>query len=299
MGELGDVVSCLFPTTATLYRRSGFEIGGTQTRTTYAAHLLRALGTACSGRASGTGGSSVRPARPDDAQHLHALARGAQTRHGASGPMVPTAQTFRGMLERGELISYVLDDGFVVYDLSDGAVTVEHLVAGSPESAATLWGLVGSGSSAAPTVHTYLDPRDPVSLALGGMQATEVRQTPWMARVIDLAAAFAGRGFSAHTTAGAELVVDDAEAPSNSGRWSLTVSGGRGSAERVDTDARAERTRAGEGALHVGARGLSALWCGWSVSRLRQAGLATGGSAECDAALDAVFAATPYITEYF
>src|SRR6476469_8297814 len=91
MGELGDVVSCLFPTTATLYRRSGFEIGGTQTRTTYAAHLLRALGTAGSGRASGAGGSSVRPARPDDAQHLHALARGAQTRHGASGPMVPTA----------------------------------------------------------------------------------------------------------------------------------------------------------------------------------------------------------------
>ena len=38
MGELGDVVSCLFPTTATLYRRSGYEIGGVQTRTTYAAH---------------------------------------------------------------------------------------------------------------------------------------------------------------------------------------------------------------------------------------------------------------------
>src|SRR5690349_12150426 len=63
MGELGDVVSCLFPTTATLYRRSGYEIGGVQTRTTYAAHLLRGLGTPSAGRSSG-----LRPAKPDDAQ---------------------------------------------------------------------------------------------------------------------------------------------------------------------------------------------------------------------------------------
>ena len=52
-------------------------------------------------------------------------------------------------------------------------------------------------------------------------------------------------------------------------------------------------------ALHVDARGLSALWCGWSVSRLRLAGLASGGTSEGDAALDAVFACQPFITEYF
>jgi hypothetical protein len=52
-------------------------------------------------------------------------------------------------------------------------------------------------------------------------------------------------------------------------------------------------------ALHVDARGLSALWCGWSVSRLRLAGLASGGTSEGDAALDAVFTCQPFITEYF
>jgi len=35
------------------------------------------------------------------------------------------------------------------------------------------------------------------------------------------------------------------------------------------------------------------------VSRLRQAGLASGGTADADAALDAAFAAHPFITEYF
>ena len=294
MGELGDVVSCLFPTTATLYRRSGYEIGGSQTRTTYAGHLLRDLGSAGAGRTSGTGGSAVRPAKPDDAELMEGLTREAQVRHGVSGPMVPAAETFRGMLERDELISYVIDDGFVVYDLSDGAVTVEHLVAGSALSASALWGVVGSGSSAAPTVHTYLDPRDPVMLALGGTAATEVRQTPWMARVVDLAAAFGARGFPAHTSVEATLVVDDPEAPTNTGAWDLSVNAGRGTAARGEPTAGADPA-----ALRVGARGLSALWCGWSVSRLRQAGLATGGTPEGDAALDAVFTATPYITEYF
>jgi predicted acetyltransferase len=291
MGELGDVVSCLFPTTATLYRRSGYEIGGTRTRTTYAGHLLRDVGSAGAGRSTGTGASVVRPAKPDDAELMEGLTREAQVRHGASGPMVPSAETFRGMLERDELISYVADDGFVVYELSDGAVTVEHLVAGSVESAAALWGIVGSGSSAAPTVHTYLDPRDPVTLAVGGMAASEVRQTPWMGRVVDLTAAFGARGFAAHAAVEAALVVDDTEAPVNSGAWTLSVAAGRGTATCDEA--------ADASALRVGARGLSALWCGWSVSRLRQAGLASGGSPDGDAALDAVFASTPYITEYF
>ena len=302
MSELGDVVSCLFPTTATLYRRSGYEIGGVQTRMTYAAHQLRDLGSSRAGRAGSTG---LRPAVPGDAQQMHDLARSSSARHGVSGPMVRSVAALTGMLERDELIAYVVDGGFVVYDLSEQAVTVEDLVATTPEAAATLWGVVGSGSSAAPTVHTFLDPRDPVTLALGGLPKVEVQQIPWMARVVDLEAAFAGRGFGGHLSVGADLVVDDAEAPANSGRWSLSVRDGRGTATRTD-DAPARGDAGTDGAdetpstaVRVEARGLAALWCGWSVSRLRQAGLASGGTPDGDAALDAVFACQPFITEYF
>ena len=302
MGELGDVVSCLFPTTATLYRRSGYEIGGVQTRTTYAAHHLRELGSSHAGRGASRG---LRPATPQDAQPMHDLCREVSGRHGLSGPMVRSVAALTGMLERSELIAYVVDGGFVVYDLSGQAVTVEDLVATTPEAAATLWGVVGSGSSAAPTVHTFLDPRDPVTLVLGGLSTAEVQQLPWMARVVDLGAAFGGRGFGQHLSVEVDLVVEDAEAPANAGRWTLSVSGGGGTATR--TDHGPVREDAGSlgadgsasNALHVGARGLSALWCGWSVSRLRQAGLASGGSADGDAALDAVFTCQPFITEYF
>ena len=50
----------------------------------------------------------------------------------------------------------------------------------------------------------------------------------------------------------------------------------------------------------MGARGLAGRsWCGWSTSRLRQAGLLSDGSPDDDAVLDAIFADSPYLTEYF
>jgi hypothetical protein len=98
-----------------------------------------------------------------------------------------------------------------------------------------------------------------------------------------------------------DLVVDDPDAPVNTGRWRLSVAGGSGSATHADIDLTDGNPSATDthGLPRVGARGLSALWCGWSTSRLRQAGLLAGGSADDDAALDAIFAATPYLTEYF
>ncbi|GAB3056898.1 hypothetical protein GCM10027053_18010 [Intrasporangium mesophilum] len=320
MGDLGDVVSCLFPTTTSLYRRSGFEVGGVQTRTTYAAPLLRDLARSSSVPA-------LRAAGPQDAERLRAMTREGQVRHTQSGPMVPSEAAFRSMLERADLICYIVegsgdvadaaaaadadadgargarDAGFVVYDLSDEVVTVEHLVADTPESALALWGVVASGSSAAPTVHTYLDPRDPVALLLPGLPSIEVRQVPWMARVIDLAEAVAGRGFAPGLTASADLVVSDPEAAGNSGWWRFSVDRGWGTAELLDPEAAAMETAvttaSGTTVARVGARGLAALWCGWTTSRLRQAGLVVGGDPDADAALDAIFACTPHLTEYF
>lgn len=321
MAELGDVVSCLFPTTATLYRGVGYEIGGVQSRVTYAAHDLRHLRTV-------GGGPRPRPAGPADAERLHALARSAQERHRQSGPMVPSVAALRHALQKDDLIHYLVDDGFVTYSLSEEALTVEHLVAGSPESAAALWAVVGSGSSATPIVRTYMDPRDPVRLLVGGLPELEVSEHVWMARVIDLAAAMAGRGFSSHVTASARITVSDHDCPGCDGTWQIDVSSGRGAATRtsstttgvghggaaVSAGIPSDRGEAGgRGAagaspaaygtdgepVRMGSRGLAGLWCGWTMSRLRQAGLVEGGSVEDDAALDAVFACSPYITEYF
>jgi predicted acetyltransferase len=289
MGQLGDVVSCLFPTAPALYRGVGYEVGGSHPRHTYAAHAVRAM------RSLG-GGLQPRPAGPDDAELVHELVRGHQARHRLSGPKLPSAATWREQLADPDLIHYVLDGrdgaarGFVAYGLSDATLTVEELVGETPEASAALWGVVGSGSSAAPKVASYLDPRDAGLLRVEEFFEAETRDLPWMFRVIDLVAAVAARGFSPHVTASVEIAVTDPEAPANDGTWRLTVGQGRGEASPAAY---------GKEPVQLGARGLAALWCGWTMSRLRLAGLATGGTEEADAALDAIFAGEPFMTEYF
>jgi Sterol carrier protein domain len=96
--------------------------------------------------------------------------------------------------------------------------------------------------------------------------------------------------------------------PTNSGRWQLTVAEGVGVLDLVAPAPPAVVTGTGTldptaqappGAVHLGARGLAALYAGTPLVTLRQAGLASGGKAEDDAALDAAFAATPYMLDGF
>jgi uncharacterized protein len=68
---------------------------------------------------------------------------------------------------------------------------------------------------------------------LDELPATEVRQVPWMARVVDVERAFAARGFAPHLEIEAVVAVTDDVVPANSGRWHLRVSGGEGTASRV------------------------------------------------------------------
>ncbi len=297
MAELGDAVSCLFPTTPGLYRGVGYEFGGVQPRFTYAAHDLRAL-------RSLAGGLRPRAAGPDDAELFHLLMRANQVRHRLSGPKLPSVSAWRAQLGDEDMIHYVLDGqggeprGFVAYSLTDSTLTVEDLVGETPQAEAAMWGVVASGSSAAPTVHAYLDPRDAVALRVGSEPKHAVDQHAWMLRIIDVAKAVGARGFSPWLTATAEILLDDPDLPANSGTWRLKVSGGSATATSVDRPRPADGALVG-GPIRMGPRGLAALWCGWPTSRLRQAGLVTGGDPEGDGALDAIFAGTPYMTEYF
>jgi predicted acetyltransferase len=288
MQELGDVVSCLYPTTATLYRGVGYEVVATQPHQTYAAQSLRDL------RPVG-GSPGVRTAGPGDAEQIHALLREHQGRHALSGPGLPTVESWRTQLEDRSRIHYLAEDGFVAYSLADDTLTVNQLVASAPATAAALWAVVGSGSSAAPTVRMYLDPRDPVRLTLGTLPLLDVSEHAWMLRVVDVAAAVAGRGFPSTLSATARLAVADPDSPAGDGLWEVEVERGAGSATRLGPAAYG----ADAGHASLGPRGLAALWSGWTMSRLRQAGLALGGSADQDAALDSVFACSPFMTEYF
>jgi hypothetical protein len=88
----------------------------------------------------------------------------------------------------------------------------------------------------------------------------------WMLRVIDAEAAIAARGFPPGVSASVPLEIQDQARPANSGHWRLTVANGTGMLspnEIVPSPA----------ALTLGPRGV--------------------------AALDAAFAATPYMVDDF
>jgi hypothetical protein len=123
-----------------------------------------------------------------------------------------------------------------------------------------------------------------------------------MLRVVDAPAAIAARGFPAATSLTVPLRIADETRPANSGRWRLTVAGGAGTLDPLGPDAPAGAAGPASPAVPavtLGARGLAALYAGTPLATLRQAALAAGGTAAGDAALDAAFAATPYMLDAF
>src|SRR5205823_642962 len=70
---------------------------------------------------------------------------------------------------------------------------------------------------------------DPVLFALDNQHATMVGRAHWMLRLVDLAAALAGRPYPAEVG----FAVQDAVCPWSAGGWRLAVDGGKAEVTRV------------------------------------------------------------------
>lgn len=283
MAELGDVVSVLFPTTATLYRGLGYEIGGVQRRSTFEGSSLRALGALSEGL-------RPRPVTAEDAAEVHRLVSGIWAEQRVDGPVLPGVGELADDLAEPGRMAYLTPDGFIGGEIEEGTVTVDLMAARTTADAAALWSVMGSGSSATPQVRGYLPARDPLVLLGSALPGQEVHEVPWMARVIDLAAAVALRGCSPALAGTVQLGIADDQLTGNAGNWAITADAGELRAQRSPTTPE----------LRLSARGLAALWCGWPLARLRVAGLAVGqAAAEQESLLEQMFAAEPMVPDYF
>jgi predicted acetyltransferase len=278
----GRPLSVLFPATAPVYRAAGYEHAGGQYHLTLPPEPLRTLAA---------GPVKVRRAGPGDAAEVTALMRRlhAEARH--TGPIDRGEDHLRDLLADERVFSYLADDGFLAYGWDGGheRLAVHRCVAGSAETARALWAVVGSGSSMASTVRACVAPDDPLLWLLRDRSEDDLRRVSWMLRVLDAPAAVAARGFPAAVSADVPLVIEDEQRPGNAGAWRLTVGGGQG---RLEPDS---GTR---GAVRLPARGLAALYAGVPMATLRRAGVVDGGDAD-DPLLDAAFAGTPYMLDYF
>jgi predicted acetyltransferase len=185
-------------------------------------------------------------------------------------------------------------EGFAAYRWADGGnheLFVERVHAATPGALRALWSVIASNASVARTVRGLTAPGDPFWWLTRERDATVSRRSMWMLRVVDVPAAIAARGFPSAVSASVPLEIRDRARRANAGSWQLTVA--RGSGTLIQNDGGSSPR------ITLGARGLAALYAGTPVAALRLAGLASGGSPDGDAALDAAFAATPYMVDDF
>jgi predicted acetyltransferase len=304
IAERGYPVSALYPATMPIYRSLGWELAGSRFQTAVPARELLSL-LAPDGAAFPDGGDSelvaaaktaaVRRAGPDDAAAVNAVIGRAHEAARASGPLTRDAESVARWLSRDDLYTYLADDGFLAYRWHDGdkSLYIETVVAASPVTARALWSVVASHSSTAGTIYGKLAPDDPLWWLTRERDVAITRRSMWMLRVVDAPAAIAARGFPVAVTLNVSLVIADPSRPGNAGRWELAVGGGKGT---LVPDGGAAGSVP---AVTLGSRGLAALYAGTPMTTLRLAGLASGGTPETDAALDAAFGGTAFMLDDF
>jgi predicted acetyltransferase len=274
---LGDAVSALYPATTAIYRKLGYEHAG-------ARHLIRLPAEALR-EIRPSGHVKLRRMGPGDAAELISVLHRVHGATRASGPVSYGEDTWNLWLANEDDFLYLADDGYAIYRWKGDDMEVENVVAGSSGTLRALWGLIGSASSVAREVVAAVAPDDPVLWMLRERSKERVTQVRWMFRVLDVAAAVERRGYPAHASCQAVVTVDDPVR--GGGTWRLDISGGTGTATPCD-----------EPGVTLSVNGLSALYAGVPSSTLRLSGLMSGDD-RYDEALDAAFAAKPYMLDYF
>jgi predicted acetyltransferase len=297
MGTQGYPLSVLYPATATVYRRVGYELAGALYQVSMPARSLRSL--LPPDVPAGEALPALRRVGPGDAAEIHAVIGQVHELARACGPVTFDVEVSRRQLDDEDLFCYLADDGFLAYTWSGGhsEIQVYNVVAGSAATARALWSVIASHDSMAGTVRAFVGPADPVSWLTAEPDVSLARHYSWMLRVVDAEAAIAGRGFPLAAETAVTLRLDDELCPANAGLWKLEISGGKGGLQRLRTDPAPQLPAAG--LLTLGARGFAALYGGTPVATLRVAGLAAGGDPAGDAALDGAFAAAAFMLDYF
>jgi GNAT superfamily N-acetyltransferase len=309
----GFALSVLFPATLQLYRSLGWELAGGRYRIEVPVRSLGSLlppdphvpatpgdaGPVAGGRLAGSA-VTLRRVSPDDAEEVIAVLGAVHAAARDCGPATRDPASVRRWLGDPDLFGYLASDGFLGYGWhGDGhhEIMVNVLAAASPDTARALWGIVASHASVTRVVHAAVGPDDPIGWLTRERDVSLRREMHWMLRVLDPVAAIAGRGFPAAARASAALRLVDPDLPGNAGLYTLEVADGQGSVTSGIT-AR-DGGSLGLEPIALGPRGFAALYAGVPMATLRVAGLAAGGDPGRDGALDAAFAAQPYMLDYF
>jgi predicted acetyltransferase len=299
----GYPLSALYPATTAVYRSLGWEVAGGQYQVRVPARSLRILLPAdplagpLAGADPDSGRGAVRRAGPGDADAMFACAAELHTETRDCGPITYGTPRLAEMLQTPGIYAYLAPDGLLVYrwNRQENEVLAYQLAAASAATLRALWSIVASHGTMVDHVRAFVGPADPVTWLVPEPDVALSRREVWMLRLVDAPAAIAGRGFPESAALAVPLTLNDHHLPANAGQWLLEISAGKAALTRTDASA----VPGHPAPLHLGPRGLAALYAGTPLATLRHAGLVTGGTPSADAALDQAFTATPYMLDFF
>jgi predicted acetyltransferase len=299
IADRGYPLSVLFPATAPLYRSLGWELAGGLYRAVIAARSLAWLLPADGAAQPLPAAPGLRRAGPEDAAEVIDVLGAVHESARHCGPATHDAGTVRRWwLTDENLFCYLAPDGFLAYGWTEERreMSVHVALGGSAQTTRALWSIVGSHAPLARQVRAVVSPDDPAGLLTREPDLGLAGNWSWMLRVVDAPAAIAGRGFPASAALTAGLHIDDDQLPANAGHWTLEVGGGKGALTRTGP---AGPAASAAGPVRLGARGFAALYGGMPMSTLRRAGLAAGGDAGADDALDGAFGGRAFMLSAF
>lgn len=277
----GVALSALYPASHTLYRGVGYEIAGNYFR--FSMRLLDCP--------QASGSASVEPVRAEDLPDIEAAYReSARLRNGFldRGGYIwervrePHGERALGVVVRGQ--SGIDGYAFVTQKATPSGhdLVVTDLVALHAEAYAGLLTFFAGHRSTATNLTWRASGAGAGLFGFPERRYEQVVEHLWMLRVVDAAAALRARGYPPIDGA-IDLVLVDELLPENEGSYRLTLTGGRASLSRG----------LGGPGLHLGPRGLAALYSGFvSPAELARAGLIQGSEAALATAA-AIFAGPP------
>jgi predicted acetyltransferase len=287
----GQAISACYPAVMRPYRALGWEVAGTLFFREVPTRSLKAL----AGR-----DVAMHRATPDD----RATVRASYDRiaRETDGFVDRPDGRWRWYFDRTSdaFLHVAGDEGYVLYrqlpleapyPAPDAfRVLVLELLATTPRALRALWGMLGDADSVVRSVVFRCGPTDPLTALLDSPDVVVRRERQWMLRLVDAAAAVAGRGYAPDVQATVPLDVRDAVCPWNAGRWTLRIEDGAGRLEP-----------GGDGAVALDVGAFAALYSGWATTTwLERAGLLDGGAAADRHALDRAFAGPiPWMLDEF
>lgn len=285
----GVPLSALYPATQRLYRKVGYEQGGTHNKWSIAPAEIQMR-------------ERLLPAQAVGSIDIATFAE-LQQQHGSrnNGHLDRHPAIWQGVLKPEEnqpLYAYLIGardrpQGYVIFQQrrsSQGTkLYIRDWAVLSAEAGKSLWTFLADHRSQIDHVYWQGAAVDPLTLLLPEQPHKLESSITWLLRIVNVRSSLEKRGYPAHTTAELHLSVQDDLLPENTGNFILSVSQGQGSV-----------TPGGTGAMQLSIRGLAALYAGlYTPEQLRLLGFLEASEATLQTATQIFAGASPWMNDFF